>query len=124
MRSATSIEGQSAATLASHSLIGFAASEAGADEAAHLTRALYSAYFEDRQDIGDLTFLGTLAESHGLSRDAALACITSRDCFEMIISTEQHWAAQGIAGVPAFVLPNETLISGAVSIGELANQLS
>ena len=112
------------ATLAGHCLIGFVAREAGADEAAHLTRALYAAYFEDGQDIGDLTFLGTLAESHGLSRDAALACITSRNCLETIISTEQHWAAQGIAGVPAFVLPSGALISGAASVAELTNQRS
>ena len=96
-------------TLLSHVLI--AAAPAGQQEA--VIEAVYRAYFEDGQDIGERETLLAIATAAGLDREAAAAALDDQT-LRAETAEQAAWArGQGITGVPFFVFDNAVGISGA-----------
>ena len=78
-----------------------------------LVEALFSAYFEHGEDIGQVDTLVRIAASAGLDGDAAREAIESGR-FDMDVMQSQREAARlGIRGVPFVVLDGRFGISGA-----------
>ncbi|KAJ3165880.1 hypothetical protein HDU88_003755 [Geranomyces variabilis] len=97
-------------TLDSHRLLAFAASQ---DKQLPVSAALFAAYFENQQNIGDRETLIEIAAKAGLDADAARAYIES-DAGEKEVREEVAGARQrGISGVPFFRIDGMYEISGA-----------
>jgi len=77
------------------------AREAGRFEALH--RALFRAYFEQGEDIGDGEVLARLAGECGLDADGLAAALRERR-YEKLVDEKVRWAyQQNLGGVPAFI---------------------
>ena len=77
------------------------AREAGSFEPLH--RALFRAYFEDGEDIGDGEVLAHLAGECGLDPDGLAAALRERR-YEKLVDEKVRWAyQQNFGGVPAFI---------------------
>jgi predicted DsbA family dithiol-disulfide isomerase len=77
------------------------AREAGRFEPLH--RALFRAYFEDGEDIGDGEVLARLAGECGLEADGLAAALRERR-YEKLVDEKVRWAyQQNLGGVPAFI---------------------
>ncbi|KAA3665408.1 MAG: hypothetical protein DWQ04_00715 [Chloroflexi bacterium] len=88
----------------------FAESE-GKGEAYH--DAVFRAYWQEGQDIGETAVLTTIAQTVGLPQDAFLAALND-DQFENQVTADIEQAiAYGLRGVPALVYNNKFLVSGA-----------
>jgi predicted DsbA family dithiol-disulfide isomerase len=77
-----------------------------------LVDALFSAYFNAGRDIGAIDVLVDLAQSNGFDGDAVRAYLLSTAGEQEVAQDERAAQAQGIQGVPAFVIEGEFL-SGA-----------
>ena len=77
------------------------AREAGRFEPLH--RALFRAYFEEGEDIGDEKVLARLAGECGLDAGALVAALRERR-YEKLVDEKVRWAyEQNLGGVPAFI---------------------
>jgi len=77
------------------------AREAGRFEALH--RALFRAYFEEGEDIGDEEVLAHLAGECDLDAGALVAALRERR-YEKLVDEKVRWAyGQNLGGVPAFI---------------------
>jgi predicted DsbA family dithiol-disulfide isomerase len=74
-----------------------------ADRFEPLHRALFRAYFEDGEDIGDEKVLARLASECGLDAGALVAALRERR-YEKLVDEKVRWAyGQNLGGVPAFI---------------------
>ena len=78
------------------------AKEQGKEEA--FSRAVYQAYFQAGQNIGDLEVILALAESVGLDAQEVRDHLTAGTYSARLESTHQEARALGVAGVPTFVI--------------------
>lgn len=69
-----------------------------------MVEALYKAYFEDGQDVGDLDVLLDVAETLGLDRAEYDALLKSDAAQEEVAQNVQQMQQVGISGVPFFIL--------------------
>jgi predicted DsbA family dithiol-disulfide isomerase len=77
------------------------AREAGRFQPLH--RALFRAYFEDGEDIGDEGVLARLAGDCGLDPDGLAAALRERR-YDKLVDEKVRWAyQQNLGGVPAFI---------------------
>lgn len=76
--------------------------------------ALFEAFFSRTEDISDLDVLGRLASQCGLDAQALADAVRERRYRECVFAEHQNAANMGIRGVPAVVLPDRSLIVGAV----------
>ena len=77
------------------------AREAGRFEPLH--RALFRAYFEEGEDIGDEKVLARLAGECGLDAEALVTALRERR-YEKLVDEKVRWAyEQNLGGVPAFI---------------------
>jgi len=77
------------------------AREAGRFEPLH--RALFRAYFEEGEDIGDETVLARLASECDLDAGALVVALRERR-YEKLVDEKVRWAyEQNLGGVPAFI---------------------
>jgi len=77
------------------------AREAGRFELLH--RALFRAYFEEGEDIGDEAVLARLAGECGLDAGALVAALRERH-YAKLVDEKVRWAyEQNLGGVPAFI---------------------
>ena len=68
-----------------------------------LHRALFRAYFEESEDIGDEMVLARLAGECGLDAAALVAALRERR-YETLVDEKVRWAyEQNLGGVPAFI---------------------
>ncbi|MCA9869099.1 MAG: DsbA family protein, partial [Anaerolineae bacterium] len=90
-------------------LIGAKVAEvAGVGDAYH--NAVFRAYWQDAQDIGDRAVLAGIAADVGLDRDAAL----DDPRYEEAVLADVDLAHRyGLGGVPALVFQDKYLVSGA-----------
>jgi predicted DsbA family dithiol-disulfide isomerase len=96
-------------TLLSHRLIALAPD--GQRDA--IVDTIYTAYFEQGLDIGDLDVLAHIAAAHGLDADTIGEQLRGDAARDQVIA-EAHWAQQhGISGVPFFIIDNRYALSGA-----------
>lgn len=78
-----------------------------------LKKALFSAYFGEAQNIADHEILLACVTAAGLDRAAAKAVLESDQYGEAVREDEARAQAAGISSVPAFIINNQYLISGA-----------
>lgn len=100
-------------TLDSHRLIRYAAQVAGAAVQGAVVDALFRAYFEAAEDIGDPATLGRIAGACGLDGDAARAWIESGEDAEFVLDADERFRAMGLSGVPLFIVDGHYAVSGA-----------
>lgn len=75
--------------------------------------AVYAAYFEHGRDIGDLDELVSIAAACGLDAATIRAQLQTDDGLAQVLA-EAEWArAQGISGVPFFIVNGRYAFSGA-----------
>lgn len=99
-------------TLAAHQLIDCAGEIGNAEQVADLIERLFTAYFMDGRNIGELTVLRAIAAEAAFPEaqiQAALAAPERRQGFLEKLAT----TADGISGVPCFVFNKHLAISGA-----------
>jgi predicted DsbA family dithiol-disulfide isomerase len=97
-------------TRRAHALARIAA-EAGREDA--VIDALFRAYFEDGDDIGDIGTLVRIAAGAGLGGPAVETRLRSGVDGPAIESLEREIRAAGISGVPLFILDRRLALSGA-----------
>lgn len=97
-------------TLNAHRLIWFAHHEGAQDQ---VVDRLFSAYFTEGRDVGDLKVLADLAVAAGLDRERAAAFLASDEGADEVRLEENMAMSNGISGVPTFILDGEELFSGA-----------
>jgi len=95
-------------TRAAHALVALA------DECADaVVEAIFAAYFERDEDIGDLDVLAALAVTAGLDGPAVKARLAVHEGFEAVAAEEAVGRGMGISGVPFFVFAGRWALSGA-----------
>lgn len=93
-----------------HKLLAWAG-ETGGQTALKL--ALFQAYFADQRNISETQVLLDAADAAGLDRDAARAALDDPRYDQIVTDELQHWEAQNITGVPAFIVNGKYMIPGA-----------
>lgn len=93
-----------------------------AHEAAHWSRrqghfddyhaAVFRAFFERGEDIGDPEILIALATGLGLDSDALREALESREFEGGVLDDERQAQSLGITGVPAFIADRRAALSG------------
>ena len=86
--------------------------------------ALFSAYFEHAQDIGDYDVLADIGESIGLERDIVARLLDSGADTEAVREEENLLREMGIGGVPTYIAMRRIAVQGAESAEKLAKFLS
>lgn len=75
--------------------------------------ALFDAYFGHAANIADHDVLRTQAESIGLDGDQARELLASDRYADQVRQEEAYWQQAGVTGVPAFIINQQYMISGA-----------
>ena len=91
-------------TVAAHALVGLAQDQGRADA---VVDALFRAYFEDAQDIGDTEILAAIARRCGVSG------WPRREGAAEVAALEQQMRGLGISAVPTFIIARKLGVSGA-----------
>lgn len=97
-------------TRASHALVAIAAESRKQTEAVD---ALFRAYFEEGQDIGDRAVLVSLGASAGLDARLVDAALQRRTHYAAIVDGERQAIEWGVSGVPTFIFERRYAVSGA-----------
>ena len=79
----------------------------------YLARALFQAYFLEGRDIGEVDVLAAIAAEHGLDADEARRVVTDEAELAATKKEATEASAQGITGVPFFILGGRLALSGA-----------
>lgn len=97
-------------TLDSHRLIRWAGTAGVQDD---VVEKLFTAYFEEGRDIGDLAVLRAIAADAGMDAEL-VADLMAQDADRALIEREDALAHQmGVSGVPTFIFANKFATSGA-----------
>ncbi len=96
-------------SMLSHRLVALA--PAGKKEA--VLDAIYAAYFEEGQDIGDLDVLLDIAAAQGLDREETRRALEGDAGTAEVLADVQRARAAGITGVPFFIINDQYTFSGA-----------
>ncbi|MET0545190.1 MAG: DsbA family oxidoreductase [Caulobacterales bacterium] len=107
-------------TLDAHRLILWSA-QGGPVRQATVVRALFSAYFEQGLDIGDLDVLTATAEESGLDKNEAAAFLHSGAGVENVLAEIQAAHRLGVEGVPFFLINGKYSVHGAQPAAALAS---
>jgi predicted DsbA family dithiol-disulfide isomerase len=91
-------------TVAAHTLVGLAQGQGRGDA---VVDALFRAYFEDAQDIGDTETLAAIAQRCGVSG------WPRRESATEVVALDQQMRELGISGVPTFIFARKVAVSGA-----------
>jgi predicted DsbA family dithiol-disulfide isomerase len=75
--------------------------------------AVYNAYFEGGQDIGDLELLVSRAAAQGLDAEQIRALLRGDAARDQVLADAAWAQARGVRGVPYFVVDNRLAFSGA-----------
>ena len=108
-------------TLAAHRLIGLAES-AGRQDA--MMGRLFEDYFVEGRDIGDDSVLADAAAAVGMDRAIAKAYLAGNAGRAEVEQENAAARRAGLQGVPAFVVRNRVLFSGAVPADAFADRLA
>ncbi len=97
-------------TLNAHRLIHWAGIE---QRQTPVVAALFKAYFVEGRDIGDNATLIEIADSVGMDADVVSELLKGNADAEDIRARDAHSRQRGVTGVPAFVIANQHVLSGA-----------
>ncbi|MEC7488823.1 MAG: DsbA family oxidoreductase [Pseudomonadota bacterium] len=90
--------------------------------------AIYEAYFQKGQNIGDIEILADIGESVGIDRSKTLQFLESDADTETVVAEDELARKLGVTGVPCFIVNRKYAVSGAqsaevlVQVFDLANQ--
>ncbi|MAD77033.1 MAG: hypothetical protein CML20_19995 [Rheinheimera sp.] len=107
-------------TFDAHRLVKWAATQ---DKATQMKLALVDAYFGEAKDVSDAAVLASCAEQAGLDKTAAHTILASNDYADIVREDIAKYQQAGISSVPAFIINNKYLISGAQEPKQLAASL-
>jgi predicted DsbA family dithiol-disulfide isomerase len=99
-------------TFNAHRLVAWAA-QGGPGGQSRMVRALFSAHFEQGQDIGDVDTLIRIAVTLGMERDAVAAFLHSGAGAQNVNAEIEAAHRVGVQGVPFFLVDTQYAISGA-----------
>ena len=97
-------------TLAAHSLIALAADSGRQDDA---VEAFFNAYFVNGRDLTSRETLVELGREAGLAQEDIQACLDSAAVRDQVRAEDEQARAQGVEGVPFFIINRRFAISGA-----------
>jgi predicted DsbA family dithiol-disulfide isomerase len=104
-------------TLAGHRLVGFF----DGDPRQHaLMDALFTAYFCEGRDLGDVDVLADIAAAQGADREQVRTRLESDEGVKSVRSQVQGAYNAGLSGVPCFVLAGRFAIPGAQPVETMA----
>lgn len=83
------------------------------DQQEPLMDAIYAAYFEHGQNIGDIEILLDIAEQHDLNREALRARLEAGEKRDQIFAAYDEAQQIGVQGVPFFIVGQRYAFSGA-----------
>ena len=69
-------------------------------------KAAYKALWEDKQDLGDLSVIGEVAESVGLNSTELLERLKSQEYSPAVMGQYEEALEYGIRGIPTFLVGN------------------
>jgi predicted DsbA family dithiol-disulfide isomerase len=75
--------------------------------------ALFAAYFLEGRDVGDVDVLAAIAGGHGFDADEVTRIVADENELFLTRGEAQQAAANGVRGVPFFVLGGRLAVSGA-----------
>jgi len=107
-------------TFDAHRLVKWAASH---DKATAMKLALFNAYFGEAADVSDNTILQQCAEQAGLNKTEAASVLATDSYADIVLADIARYQQAGISSVPAFIINNKYLISGAQEPTQLADAL-
>ena len=107
-------------TFDAHRVLAWAAEQGRETE---LQLALFDAYFGEAKRPSDPVVLREAAQQVGLDGDAATAVAHSERYAETVRAAEQRFMQAGVSAVPAFVINERYLISGAQPATQLADAI-
>lgn len=107
-------------TFDAHRLVKWAAAF---DKQTAMKQALFDAYFGFAEDVSKLEVLQKCAEQAGLDAEEAVKVLQSAQFIDEVRTEEAHYQNAGISSVPAFVINQRYLISGAQDPATLAASL-
>ncbi|UUM32125.1 DsbA family oxidoreductase [Vibrio japonicus] len=97
-------------TRKAHQLLMWASGEGKQFE---LEMRLFKAYFSEQKDVSNSAQLIECAKQVGLDPEIAEMVINDQGWAESVVHTERQWVDAGIHAVPAFIINQRHLISGA-----------
>lgn len=103
-------ERRTANTFDAHRLVKWAD---GQGKQTEMKQALFEAYFGKAQDVSEQSVLMSCVESVGLDADAARQVLASDQYVTAVREDEAKYQKAGVTSVPAFIINNKYLISGA-----------
>lgn len=107
-------------TFDGHRLVKWAATQQKADA---MKLALFDAYFGQAKNVADHQVLAACAEQAGLDKAAASKVLASNEYETAVNDDITKYQQAGISSVPAFIINNKYLISGAQEPAQLAASL-
>ena len=107
-------------TFDAHRLVKWAATH---NKATAMKLALFEAYFGDAKDVSNTAILVDCAEQAGLDKTEAQHILASDDFSDIVRADIAQYQQAGISSVPAFIINNRYLISGAQEPAQLAASL-
>ena len=94
-----------------------------AQKATAMKLSLFDAYFGEAKDVSDVSILAECAANAGLDSDEAQRTLASDDYRDTVLQDIAKYQQAGISSVPAFIINNKYLISGAQEPAQLAAAL-
>jgi len=88
-----------------------------------LKQSLFLAYFTEGLDVSDRQVLVERAASVGLDKVEAAAVLEDQRYADIVRENEKLWVSRGIQGVPAVILAEKYLLSGAQGVENFAAAL-
>ena len=88
-----------------------------------MVEAIYDAFFEHGQDVGDLDTLLALAAQVGLDADTIRQGLIDTAVHDQVKADVQAACQLGVSGVPFFVINNQYAFSGAQPPEAISNIL-
>lgn len=113
-------ERYTANTFDAHRLVKWAGEQGRQTE---MKMALFEAYFGRAEDVGKPEVLLGCVESIGLDVAQARAVLNSDEYAELVRNEESRYQQAGVSAVPAFIINEQYLISGAQEPATLVNAL-
>jgi predicted DsbA family dithiol-disulfide isomerase len=107
-------------TFAAHRLARLALIEGGPELQSRLIDAMFVAYFESGEDLGDRAVLEHLAGGVGMTPDAVHRSMLLHSGVRML---DQRLRTTGLSGVPSYLVGGELLFSGAQDVAGYVRQL-
>ncbi|SNY51025.1 Predicted dithiol-disulfide isomerase, DsbA family [Arsukibacterium tuosuense] len=107
-------------TFDAHRLVKWAATD---NKATEMKLALFDAYFGEAKDVSASVVLADCAEQAGLDKSEAERILATDDFANTVSEDIAKYQQAGISSVPAFIINNKYLISGAQEPAQLAQAL-